>query len=272
MKVTDMRMKDTYVSYTGANDVECILDFAARLGSSMLNTGANLERADDTMNRICLSYHLESISIFSLSSSIMISARSPDGVYGSRHVAVPPVSIHLEKLNRLNRLSRTVCTQTPAPAVLMGLLDEAEQVEEYSIQKVILGYLAAMTSLCVIFGGTVRDVVAADCITFALFWVIRWLSGRSINHIVVNTLCMWFAGTLGLLLVRFGIGEHYFSIIITSSMMMIPGIPLVNSVRNLLCGNEMNGILELLKVILETVAIVFGLVLSIYMFGGLIQW
>ena len=54
--------------------------------------------------------------------------------------------------------------------------------------------------------------------------------------------------------------------------MMIPGIPLVNAVRNLLCGNEMNGILEILKVLMETVAIVLGLVLSIYLFGGLIQW
>lgn len=83
---------------------------------------------------------------------------------------------------------------------------------------------------------------------------------------------MWVSGTLGLLLVRFGIGEQYFSIIITSSMMMIPGIPLVNAVRNLLCGNEMNGILEILKVLMETMAIVLGLVLSIYLFGGLIQW
>ena len=32
----------------------------------------------------------------------------------------------------------------------------------------------------------------------------------------------------------------------------------------------MNGILELLRVVLETVAIVFGIVISMYMFGGLI--
>lgn len=83
---------------------------------------------------------------------------------------------------------------------------------------------------------------------------------------------MWFAGTLAIVLVRLGIGEHVFRIIITSSMMMIPGIPLVNSVRNILCGNEMNGIIEFFKVILETIAIVLGLILSIYMFGGLIRW
>lgn len=254
------------------NDVEYVLDFVVNLGNKMLGAGANLERVNDTMTRICLSYQLESISIYSLSSTIMVSAKSAEGVYGSRHIAVQPASIHLERLNQLNRLSRTVCSKTPAPASLISLLDETQQAEEYSVPKVILGYLIAMTSLCVIFGGTARDVIAADCITFVLFWLIRWLSGRNLNHIVVNTLCMWASGTLGLLLVRFGIGEQYFCIIITSSMMMIPGIPLVNAVRNLLCGNEMNGILEILKVLMETVAIVLGLVLSIYLFGGLIQW
>lgn len=254
------------------NNVEYVLDFVVSLGSGMLGAGANLERVNDTMTRICISYHLESISIYSLSSTIMVSARSADGVYASRHIAVQPASIHLERLNQLNRLSRTVCSETPAPSSLISLLGKVEVAEEYSILKIILGYMIAMTSLCVIFGGTVRDVIAADCITFALFWLIRCLSGRNLNRIVVNTLCMWFSGTLGLLLVRIGIGDQYFSIIITCSMMMIPGIPLVNSVRNLLCGNEMNGILELLKVLMETVAIVLGLILSIYIFGGMIQW
>lgn len=254
------------------NDVEYVLDFVVSLGNRMLGAGANLERVNDTVTRVCLSYHLESVSIYSLSSTLMVSARSTDGIYGSRHIAVRPASIHLEKLNRLNRLSRTVCEETPAPSSLASLLEKAQSAEEYSIPKVILGYLIAMTSLCVIFGGTVGDVIAVDCITFALFWLIRWLSDRNLNRIVVNTLCMWISGTLGLLLVRIGIGEQYFSIIITNSMMMIPGIPLVNAVRNLLCGNEMNGVLEILKVFTETVAIVLGLVLSIYMFGGLIQW
>lgn len=254
------------------NQVEYVLDFAAGLGSRMLYTGANLERVDDTMNRICISYGLKEISIYSLSSTIMISAKDENDTYGSRQVSVPPSGIHLEKLDRLNRLSRKVCSETPPPEALADILKEAEDVKEYTTPLVILGYLIAMTSLCVIFGGSFGDVMAADCITFALFWINRWLTKPNLNHIIVNTVCMWLAGTFAIFLVKLGIGEHYFTIIITNSMMMIPGIPLVNAVRNILCGNEMNGILEFLKVILETLAIVFGLVLSIYMFGGLIQW
>lgn len=254
------------------NDLEYILDFAVNLGSRMLSTGANLERVNDTMNRICLSYHLNTVSIFSLSSTISLSAKSPEGETATRQISVPAASNHLEKLNRLNRLSREICSTTPPPSELASLLTESEDVKEYSTLTVIIGYLIAMTCLCGIFGGSFLDIVAADLITVVLFWTIRLLNKPSLNHIIVNVLTMWIAGTLAILMIKIGIGKHFFIIAITNSMMLIPGIPLVNATRNILCGNEMNGILEYLKVILETGAIVLGIVISIYMFGGLIQW
>ncbi|MDE7334606.1 MAG: threonine/serine exporter family protein [Lachnospiraceae bacterium] len=254
------------------NHVEYILDFAANLGCRMLTVGANLERVNDTMFRICHSYQLSSISIFSLSTIIIISAKSQDGQSGTRQISVPHEDKHLEKLNRFNQLSRKVCAKTPPPETLSRLLEEAEKVSDYSLPAIISGYLIAMTSLGVLNGGTIGDIISADLNTLILLWLTDFLDKRNINRIVANTLCTWIAGTLAILYVKLGIGEHFFIIVIVNSMLMIPGTALVNAFRNILCGNEMNGILELLKVILETMAIVFGLIVSIYMFGGLISW
>lgn len=254
------------------NRVEYILDFAASLGCRMLTVGANLERVNDTMYRICHSYHLNSISIFSLSSIIIISAKSSDELTGTRQISVPRVDKHLEKLNRFNQLSRKVCQETPDPETLSGLLAEAENVKDYSYPIRILGYLIAMTSIGVINGGSNKDILAADINTLILLWLSDSFDKHHINRIVANALCTFIAGTLAILYVKIGIGEHFFIIVIVNSMLMIPGAALVNAFRNLLCGNEMNGILEFLKVIFETMAIVFGLVISVYIFGGLIPW
>ena len=48
---------------------------------------------------------------------------------------------------------------------------------------------------------------------------------------------------------------------------MIPGIQMVNAFRNIICGNEMNGIIEMVKVILEVVTIVAGLYIACLVFG-----
>lgn len=254
-------------------EIEYILDFAASLGCKMLAVGANLERVNDTMYRICSSYHLHSISIFSLNSLIVIGAKSEDNASGTRQISVHSSSNHLEKLNRFNQLSRKVCAETPPPETLAGLLAEAENVRDFPTWVILLGHQISMSTLCAIYGGSFSDIVAVCLNTFVLYWLSEYFDRRKINQIVANTLCMWVVGSLALLFVKVGIGQNYFIIVITNSMKMIPSISLVNAVRNILCGNEMNGILEFLKVVLESVAIVLGLVLSIYMFGGdMVQW
>lgn len=46
---------------------------------------------------------------------------------------------------------------------------------------------------------------------------------------------------------------------LSSILMIIPGIPLVNAVRNLFCGNEMNGILQLMSVLLASLSLALGI-------------
>ncbi len=253
-------------------NIEYILDFAVNLGCKMLSVGANLERANDTMYRICYSYHLSDVSIFSLSSIIIISAKSADNETGTRQINVPPSDNHLEKLNQFNSLSRKVCAETPPPETLAGLLAQAEQIKDYSLGAILLGYFIAMSSLTIMNNGTLKDMLCININTFILYFLIDYMDKRHLNRIVVNTVCMWIAGTLALFYIKLDLGDNAFIIMIVNAMMTIPGTDLVNAVRNVLCGNEMNGILEFLKVVLESIAIVLGLVLSIYMFGGKIPW
>lgn len=254
------------------SDIEYILDFVVKLGRHMLRCGANLERVNDTMYRICLSYHLNRISIFSLSSTLIVSAKSPDNIPCTRHISVPQASIYLAKLSRYNQLSREICADPPNPECLADLLREADSMSEYSLWSVVGGYALALSCLCGIFGGSFRDMLAAALITLALFPVIQQMRRQNLNRILMNVICMWLAASLAIGLVKIGLAEHGYTLIITLSLLLVPGIYLVNAVRSILCGNEMNGIIELLKVLLEAVAIACGLYIGLRMFGGMIQW
>lgn len=249
-------------------DIEYILDFAINLGSRLLKCGAPLERANDTMDRICTSYGLCDISIFSLNSLISLSARDEEGNFASRQVSVPGTNIHLEKMRRYNSLSRAVCSKTPDPELLEDMLSESENFNEYSIWTILLGRMIATLSLTFLFGGTWWDILAACIAVFGLFWLSHALGRANLNKIIVNIICMFYCGAAASALMHIGLGENYFIIIISCSMVLVPGIPLVNAARNLLCGNEMNGILEILKALFETLAIVLGLVIAVFLFGG----
>ena len=250
-------------------DIEYVLDFTAELGRKMLACGANLERVNDTMTRVCASYGLEDVSIYSLNSIIQISARTKESGPTVRQVSVPAASIHLERLNRLNQLSRRVCSQKPEPLSLMSMLSKAEQVDEYPEWSILLCRLISMVCLAFMFDGTWADAIASVMIVFVLFWLVKALHKANFNTIIINLTAMFVASTLALALCRIGIGGTYYIIMVTCGMLLIPGIGLVNAVRNLLCGNEMNGILELIKALLETFSIVLGIVASLFLFGGI---
>lgn len=252
--------------------IEQVLDFSLSLAQEMLKSGASLERVNDSVRRICYSYELADFSLYSLSTVMMLSARDTTGETVQRMRNMKGTGIHLEKLDRLNQLSRRVCAEKPHPYRLMSLLDEALQVKEYPQPVVLLGSLTALTCLCFMFGGTVKDAAFSLAMTALLFVMGLYVKKPWINNVVYNAFATFLVGTLELLAVHFGLADQIYTLMITSSMVLVPGIPLVNATSNLFCGNEMNGILELFKVVLETLAIVSGFVVAIYLFGGLIVW
>lgn len=179
---------------------------------------------------------------------------------------------HLENLSKLNQLSRWICANHPAPEELERLLKEALDTETYSLPIRCAGFLLAFTSLTFIFGGTWKDLTVVLTNTVLMYLAGIYLKKPGVNRMVFNIFSTFLAGTVAILMSRIGMVDDIYIVMIANSMMLIPGIPMVNAFRNLLCGNEINGMLEILKATLETVAIVGGFVLSIYLFGGLISW
>lgn len=141
-------------------EIDFILDFVAHLGREMLECGTNLERVKMSMELICKKYGLKEISIFALNSHISISARQYGKPAVVREVAVPFNGIQLERLARLNDLSYKVCEEKPEVEKLEDMLYEALLVSGYSTWQLIVGFLLAMNSLCLIFGGKWQESIS----------------------------------------------------------------------------------------------------------------
>lgn len=245
-------------------NIELILDFSVQLGGHMISSGASLERVNDTIKRICISYQLHSISIFSLNSTLIVSAKDQNRDNPStRQISISGTGIHLEKLAKLNALARKVCSETPSPKSLQDMLTEAVNAESYSVGMSIAGTVLAMISLGFIFMGNCLDALLIAVISCAAFVINQHMTKINLNRILANIVVMFIAGFLSVLGAAVFQQANFFVILIVLSFMVIPGIPMVNAFQNILCGNEMNGVLSFFRVLLETVAICVGLVLSI---------
>ena len=91
-----------------------LLCLALDVGEGMLKNGGDVNRVEDTIERICRAYGAEHVEVFTIISVINAAVRMPDGSYSSQLRRVKSTSNNLGKLERLNALSREICREKPS--------------------------------------------------------------------------------------------------------------------------------------------------------------
>lgn len=248
-------------------NLEYILDFCKEFGKQMLQSGSNIERVTLAMETICHSYGLHDVACYNLTSRIFISAKDENENYASRQTKVPPQAINLEKIKKLNNLSYKIQEEKPDPSTLRGMLFDIK-TNDFPWWFIMIAFVVAMLALCRIFQGKWPELLLVTAHTLGLFWLSKLFNKISLNKFFMNFFCMLLCCTSAMLFYKFGFISNYYIVIITNAFFLIPGIPLVNSVRNLLCGNEQNGIIDLLKVMLEGCSIVAGIAAAYAILGN----
>lgn len=250
------------------NNIDEVLDFCVNLSRKMIVSGANLERVRLAVEFISRAYNLKDLSIYLLSTHISLSAYDAGGRYSSRQASIPAAGINLNRLRSLNQLSYRVSEVTPPTKLLAKMLERASQVSEYNSMIILIGKICAVICLCFMFGGSFSDIIPVAFVVALIHFMMHILERTGLDRLVINSLTMFSAVSLAILFVYSGFNDNLPAVIIGVSLLMIPGIPLVNAMRNLLCGSEINGILQMLKIFVDTMALGMGIYVAIMLFGG----
>ena len=94
------------------------------LGQEMLQCGGEVSRVEDSIRRLCLAYGAERVDVFIITSSIVVT------IYAHRFGAVTQTrrivgqKYDLNKLERLNELSRRICAER------MSLAEAARELDD----------------------------------------------------------------------------------------------------------------------------------------------
>ena len=245
--------------------IDYILDFCKELGKQMIVCGANIERVDLCIEHLCHAYGLHDVTCANLTTRISISAKDEQKNYAHRQTDVPPQAFNLERLKKLNHLYYHVKETTPDEKTLYDLLHEVKS-NDFPWWIMLGGYLVAMAALARIFLAGPAELLVTLLNTVILFFLGK-LSSKI--KIVTNFVCMLLCSMIAILFFAAGFISNFYIVIITNAFFLIPGIQMVNCARNLLCGNEMNGVIDLLKVLLEVCTIVAGMAAAYAMLNQL---
>ncbi|MBR3947979.1 MAG: threonine/serine exporter family protein [Clostridia bacterium] len=248
-------------------NAEKVLSLALDLGKSMVKCSAEINRVEETVIRICYAYGIKKAQVFSIISLITATVIEDNGQPHTQTRRIYAYSTNFGRLEKLNALSRKICEETPDIDEARKELNEICSEEKTFSVKACIGHIVAASAFTIFFRGTVLDALAAAPIGLIIYLMNAYIKARGMSRLFFTALTSALAGTLALIFVRIGFGDNPGTIMIGDIMLIIPGLMLINSVREMLCGDVMSGLLRLLESIIIAMSIACGFAIPLLLSG-----
>lgn len=256
------------VSAASGVTADALLCTALDVGEGILRCGGEIRRVEDTINRICYAYGAVHVEAFTITSLMVASIRMPDGSYSSQVRRILEVTTDLHRLDQYNRISRSICAHEITPDEAQVLLRKVKHSRPYPAWVIYIGAIFSAGSFALFFGGSLADALAAALVGL----MIKLLESRRpsyVNSMAQAIISSFAGGMMALLLLRLGLGDSIDKVMIGTIMLLIPGMTIGTSIRDMLSGDIITGIFRLVQSILLAVIIALGYGAAILLMGRL---
>lgn len=251
-----------------------VMELAMEAGQLLLENGAEISRVSETMQRICRHYGVESASFFTLTNGILASSGSDADPLYAKVSYIPVNSGRLDWVCAVNQLSREIESGCYTIVQAKEALRQIRRMPGKKTGSTIAASAIAVAAFSLMFGGSWADCLAsAFAGLFTQIFVI-YVSNRYLSRIVGKLAGGAFVTFVCLLLQNFGPGQNLSNMIISTLMVLIPGVSFVNGIRDIASSDYLSGAVRVLDALLGFACIAIGVAFCfmIYnrVFGGMI--
>ena len=254
--------------FTDADYAREFLFIALSIGEEMLVSGAEVSRVEDSVRRICIAYGGERVDVFAVATAIFASVHSREYGTVTQIRRISGSRYDLYKLSRLNALSRRICAQVPSFEVVEEKLEEIRvNTPTYPPERIFFMYALISFSFTLFFGCNLQDALASAVIGLFLRcmdYVSRYLQ---LPPYIAAVLWSFVGGCLAQYFVSKGFGDSADMIIVGNVMLLIPGMLLTNSIRDIFSGDTLSALMNFCNAFLLASLIAFGFALPIFIWG-----
>ncbi len=234
---------------------------ALDLGEELLISGGEVARVEDTIRRLCMAYGAESVDVFTITSSVIVTADFGERGCITQTRRISGLKFNLSAFEALNGLSRRACSERMEPVRLREELNHIGSLPKYSYGQNCGIWALIASSFSLFFGGNFFDAVLSGFIAVILFVVQNFLGKLRVNSYFSTVLCSLLGGFLSNLAYIIYLDKvviHPSMINIGIIMLLIPGIALTNAIRDMFSGDTISGLLRFIEALVLSVAIAWG--------------
>jgi uncharacterized membrane protein YjjP (DUF1212 family) len=246
-----------------------LIKLATSAGQIILESGGEIYRVEDTINKILNSYDIRDAESFVTPTGIMVSLTDMQGDVISLIHRVSKSTVDLEKVALVNSLSRELMVN-PLPLDELEIkLKEISDKESYSIRFQLLMAALCGFSFTILFGGSLVDASISLFIGISVRLLQLVTREIKLNAIFINIIggaLVAILVTIFTKLIPFETDQD--TIIIGSIMLLVPGIAFTNGIRDTLMGDYLSGVSKGMEAFLIAVGIAIGAGFGLALMGG----
>lgn len=256
-------------------DVKKVVDLALEAGRILLKNGAEIFRVDETITRICNSFHVEYVDTFILSHAIFVSAENGVEEAYTKVKQIPLSASNLGIVAEVNELSREIAGGFVS---IEEAKERLRRIDQMPAKKSYFQVLAAgmgSGSFGYLLGATALESVIAFGIGCILYMWVLTAKKYNISKMLVNIIGGVIITVLALAAFHlpFAAPVKIDGMIIGGIMPLVPGLAFVNAIRDIADSDFLSGTVRMIDALLVFVyiAVGVGFALSVYnnMGGGL---
>lgn len=244
------------------------------IAEEMLVAGAEVSRVNDCIRRMCAAYGcIEGrTNAFIITSNIQVTIESPAHEIITQIRMVERNDTNYDILDELNNLSRYVCKNTPEPNVMRRMFLKIMNRPKHNKWIGLLGVAMAAGGFAIFFGGDFIDGIIGAVLGIFMAQTEKIIAKYDGNTLAKVFMTSILGGLFAIVMVYSSIiflnqSPHIDKIIIGGIMILIPGIALTNSIRDMLIGDIATGLLRFSNSLLIAIAISCGFALSLLFLG-----
>lgn len=236
-----------------------LLDIAVLLMSS----GAHTERANRNVQRLseALGYHAE--LLFSLSGiTLTISSNKRPGPHYTAFRQIKAYGVHMGVVSAISRLSWDAYDGKADLDAIQKEVQRIKSLPHYPKIVLVMMVMLAGMAFCRVAGGEMYPVLLAGLATGCGFLTRHALLSRGYNLALSIGCASFVASGMSGLGIIWDIGQFPEIAVATSVLFLIPGVPMINSIIDLMHGHTVIGHARSIQGAVISFAIAIGIVLS----------
>ncbi len=247
--------------------IKAVEEMLLDVGTLLMSNGASTGRVRITVNRIAeaLGYDVE---LLITSRSLMLTVTEDNGLnYTSSVRRTPPHGVNFRLVSGISRMSWRIIEDELTVDQINHEINRLTALPHYP-RLVVLSLVAlAGSSFCRLFGGQGLELVVAFIATFFGLFIRQEALKKRFNPYLAVVFASFAASIISGLSVKLGIGDTPEHALFTSVLFLIPGVPLINSLTDLIDGNTLNGIVRGVNGFIIAFAIALGLMFAMQIYG-----